>query len=145
MRDMFRILDKEKRGEVNTDELRSASFSLLFTHVLVHVASRFSAGPENWFEKSKRNLKSPILSFSVFIGCAIYNTNYIECHILIVIFEFCVLTLRRPLNTNDVTERMVYTAIGCCFWVLIILRLVFFFLHTLKPKNLSKTFKNLKT
>ena len=23
MRDMFRILDKEKRGEVNTDELRS--------------------------------------------------------------------------------------------------------------------------
>ena len=25
MRDMFRILDKEKRGEVNTDELRSAS------------------------------------------------------------------------------------------------------------------------
>ena len=24
MRDMFRILDKEKRGEVNTDELRSA-------------------------------------------------------------------------------------------------------------------------
>ena len=25
MRDMFRILDKEKRGEVNTDELRSAA------------------------------------------------------------------------------------------------------------------------
>jgi len=28
MRDMFRILDKEKRGEVNTDELRSDSFFL---------------------------------------------------------------------------------------------------------------------
>ena len=27
MRDMFRILDKEKRGEVNTDELRYASYA----------------------------------------------------------------------------------------------------------------------
>ena len=30
MRDMFRILDKEKRGEVNTDELRCATRSLYF-------------------------------------------------------------------------------------------------------------------
>lgn len=40
MRDMFRILDKEKRGEVNTDELRS---SLLFDAFLSYflVSLRF--------------------------------------------------------------------------------------------------------
>jgi len=38
MRDMFRILDKEKRGEVNTDELRSASSTL--TYFLVYTSRR---------------------------------------------------------------------------------------------------------
>jgi len=40
MRDMFRILDKEKRGEVNTEELRSACLQLT---LLFHTFHSFSA------------------------------------------------------------------------------------------------------